>query len=1221
MKQEVLFCLLLTISAGTCHGHGVKGSYSNSYSSSSASSSASSFSSSYSSGGPVDPNILNDVYKNGNGAFSAAAAHADANGASANAGAGAYSGSFSTSGAQAGHAVHLSSGGQGGVLASAGSFSGSGSYSGSSQGCTTGCGSNSDKNLLIDINGDGNSGEKITISGIQPTIPDLDLNEKGSASNSGSIQPQIPGTIPVIVTAPQNKHSGPGPAESKPQGTYFINDFRVPDEYIPNGGSGGSTFDLSKGGSVINLNAGSNAGHDQGTIIKNPYQGHFPGPKGSIHDFKPAPPGGGGPPAWAPEQKPISVQPNHVHTDLTNRVNAGSNGISSDLIHTFPGQPGSIYSSKPASDIKPHIPTSNIPVAVVPVPTISTQPHQTVEDKIIPGNGAFAVIGKLPGPSGSIFTSVSASQGSHNQNGAGFVQVSVQPITGSYNKNPLPSDIINQFPGKPGSIHDSKPVAGSNCAGNQCIYNKQEPQKGPGYIQVPLVPVTETFNKHSVKPDCGTGACDEYGGRLGCHGNDCFGPGKKPSYINSGSISGANANSNANRESGNFNIEFGKPTSNEGPLCTHGNCGGKQDNININCVNGICEKNDNGIRIQLPQPGVISVGIVSDNKPVNFNPPEHVPEVYPTPGSINFDINQRVPEYPGTLCSGLQCILPPVPGSKHVPGNTPTSGCSGAYCISIIPDNQEKLNCQNGKCENRDKPVSNENPNQENRNIYSGSESNANAQSTKNQENINLDLNKQQPTHIDLPIEVEIPVNTEDEKENKLKEPVPSIVPVQDNKPGSSMDFLLPGNKPTQHYHPHINKPNGPDSNGGYYSCTGSSCPLPKHPGQVTPSPTVQHSTTVAYPKQPYQPNNKPNCGNKPCDFPESYPQYSQHQPNCNGKDCTNLEPNTNPICIGGACVYNNQPQIPDAYKGAGGKDRLFVPNYNQELPPIVTPVIVKDQPQDGPQTNFNAGSQANAQANSQNGFVSGSVIVEKPDGLLIPVIDVQPPSINRPGYSCSGTECGSLKPIHGGIINSGSRLGSSDVNFEGSNQGNAYPDYPERNVPGSGCSTGKCGANGGSQGSYSSSSNGLVQGNVHGGGCSTGNCGQGFIGGQFGSYSGSGSFGGVKGGCKTGSCGFQSSGSGSYSGSFSSSSSFGGSGSGSYGGGVKGGPSAGSYSSSGSGAGFENGFPLLKELINQSIKGGHSGSGSFSGSNSYSGSSASSHSSAYSSSGSFYAK
>ncbi|XP_072375313.1 uncharacterized protein [Diabrotica undecimpunctata] len=1203
MKQEVLFCLLLTISAGTCHGHGVKGSYSNSYSSSSASSSASSFSSSYSSGGPVDPNILNDVLKNGNAAFSSAAAHADANGASANAGAGAYSGSFATSGAQAGHAVHLSSGGQAG-LSSSGSFSSSGSYSGSSQGCTTGCGSNS--------------------GAIKPANLDLNLNGKGSSSNSGSIQTQVPGTIPVIVTVPQNKHSGP--EESKPQGTYFINDFRVPDEYTPNEGAGASTFDLSKGGSVINLNAGSNAGHDQGTIIqsKKPYQGHFPGPKGSIHDFKPAPPGGGGPPAWAPEQNPISVQPNYVHTGATNQVNAGSNGISLDLINSFPGSPGSIYNSKPAADIKPHIPSSNIPVAIVRVPTISTQPHQKVEDKIIPGNGALTVIGKLPGPGGSIFTSVSTSQGSNNQNGAGFVQVSVKPISDSSNKNPLPfTDIINQFPGKPGSIHESKPVAGFNCVGSQCIYGKQEPQKGPGYVQLPLIPVTDTFNKHSVTPDCASGTCDEYGGRLGCHGNDCFGPGKKPSYIHSGSISGANANSNANRESGNFNIEFGKPLTPtyEGTKCTHGNCAEKQDSNNINCVNGICQKIvPPGVSVQPPQPGLITVGIISDNKPVNFNPPEQVPEVYPTPGRINFDINQRAPEYSGTLCSGLQCILSPVSGNKHIPGNTPTSGCSGAYCISIIPDKQETLNCQNGKCQNRDKPVSNENPNQENRNIYSGSESNANAQSTKNQENINLDLNK--PTHIDLPIEVEIPVNTEDQKENKLKEPVPLILPVQDNKPGSSMDFLLPGNKPPQHYHPHINKPNGPATNNGYYSCTGSSCPLPKHPGQVTPSPTVQHPTTIAYTKQPYQPNNKPNCGNKPCDVPESYsPQYTQPPPSCNGKDCSNLELNNNPICIGGACVFSNQPQIPDAYKGAGGKDRLFVPYYNQELPPIVTPVIVKDQPQGGSHTNFNAGSQANAEAGSQNGFVSGNVIVEKPDGVLVPVVDVQLPSINKPGYSCSGTGCDVLKPVQVGTINSGSYTGSSGISFEGSNQGNVYPDYPERNVPGSGCSSGTCGTNSGSQGSYSSSSNGLVQGNVHGGGCSTGNCGQGFIGGQSGSYSGSGGFEGVKGGCKTGSCGFQSSGSGSYSGSFSSSSSFGGSGSGSYGGGVKGGPSAGSYSSSGSGAGFENGFPLLKELINQSIKGGHSGSGSFSGSNSYSGSSASSHSSAYSSSGSFYAK
>lgn len=68
-----------------------------------------------------------------------------------------------------------------------------------------------------------------------------------------------------------------------------------PIKYTSGTPSGGINFSGNVGGSIAGANYGSHSGTDKGGCCKGP----FPGPNGSIHDYKPAPPGYSGPePAW-----------------------------------------------------------------------------------------------------------------------------------------------------------------------------------------------------------------------------------------------------------------------------------------------------------------------------------------------------------------------------------------------------------------------------------------------------------------------------------------------------------------------------------------------------------------------------------------------------------------------------------------------------------------------------------------------------------------------------------------------------------------------------------------------------------------------------------------------------------------------------------------------------------------------------------------------------------
>ncbi|XP_056634986.1 uncharacterized protein LOC130444037 [Diorhabda sublineata] len=1210
MKQQVLFCLLLTIGAGTCNGYGVKGSFSKSYSSSSASASSSAFSSSFSSGDDANLNEITKSLNAGAQASAAAFAQADADGAKAGSGsfatagsaasAGGFAGGTSGSGSSSKSDLQIGSGvqlGHGSHSVNSGSYSASGAIAGTGTTCTT-CSGYA-----------GNSGNSGSSSSKQNNV-----NSAGSASDSGS-------TSNVLV-----------------------NNFEIPNDYS-NPKSAPAFDKLNKGFESDNHNA-AYSGSIEGS--KSCCQGPFPGPKGSISDFKPAPPGGGAPPAWTPEEQ----QP----------TNTGTIGISTQLIHSFPGSHGGIHDSKPAFD-KPYN-GGSIPVSVV----VET-PHQPQTH--VPGSDAISVIGTLPGPTGSIYTSIPSGHQPEPQ----YVPIPQIP------SQPGPSlDLIHSFPGKPGNIHDSKvvPCTGGWCQSNQQGYNvNQNSNTGTGSISGNYKP--ESY--HPKFPDCSTGQCDEYGGKLACHGNDCFGPGKKPS--NAHFSAGASANSNANHESGSININLSEPSTDtyQQSPCKSGNCNGKPTDAGG----------------QSPQKPAV------DLTPINV-PSGSQQNGYPAPGSINFGVDHPIPSSPGSLCSGLECLLP---GTKETPSSS-SKDCSGAYCINVVPESQIIPSCSSGNCHNQQK----------------------NIQKSDSTSTVEQPI-EAEPTHIQ-------------------KETPAAIDKPHDQGPGASQDFLLPGNKP---YHRHSIKPSHPKkehekpASEGYYTCTGTSCPLPKHPGQITSQPS-----------QNFEPSK--------------------------------LTP------------FN----IPDEYKGAGGHDRLY-PGYTQkespqlkpfkipneykvqedqeqkEETPVDIPVLIGGEPQI-------QGNKPVSHYTGNNGFVAGEVIVQKSEDTVVPVVDVFIPGSIKPGYQCSGSQCGGYKPttndgfvqgtnsgaqssssgahnqgnVHGndcsggwckipiaggfnGAVSgsqadtvsenlqgniqgsgctggkcgtelnagsnsgsgsygggctsgncglngglSGSQSGASSENIQGYSQGSgctggkcgtgagshsgsgsygggctngncglngglsgSQAGASNENIQGysqgsgctggkcgtdsnagsnsgsgsygGGCTSGKCGLNGGLSGSQAGASSENIQGNFQGSGCTGGKCGTG-AGSHSGSgsYLGSGSYGGAKGGCKGGSCGFSGN-NGAYSGAFSSSSSFGGSGSGGYnshGSGSK------AFSSSGSGAFLSNaqgggfgGLPLLKELINQSIKVGdfHSGAGAFSGSGAYSGGGSVAHSSAYSSAGSFSAK
>ncbi|KAL1491441.1 hypothetical protein ABEB36_012039 [Hypothenemus hampei] len=145
-------------------------------------------------------------------------------------------------------------------------------------------------------------------------------------------------------------------------------------------------------------------------------KGQFPGPTGSIHEYKLAV--NDVPSTQHNNQFPVAA--GDIHTSIPIQTQY-SNHISPSLIASFPGSSGSIYDSKPATA----------------------------------GAGAFANTGTVPAAHAGTATSTNTGTVSSANAGA-FVHSSTtytKPSTG-----PGLSAIISKLPGPTGSIYDSKPA-------------------------------------------------------------------------------------------------------------------------------------------------------------------------------------------------------------------------------------------------------------------------------------------------------------------------------------------------------------------------------------------------------------------------------------------------------------------------------------------------------------------------------------------------------------------------------------------------------------------------------------------------------------------------------------------------------------------------------------------------------------------------------------------
>lgn len=221
-----------------------------------------------------------------------------------------------------------------------------------------------------------------------------------------------------------------------------------------------------------------------GSITANPYlkssvsppkQYSFPGPSGSIFDYKTAPIGGGGPDkAWLV----TPVNTNNAYTDVHAFSGAASHadsvGLTQKLLSSLPGAPGSIFDSKPVSDRVSFKPSSTIPVQTVnsgaPCTGVSCLPS---------GGYGYRPTDSFPGAPGSIYDSTS--------NG----QFKTPGCSGSFCSSSGTYKPSNPHPEVSGSIYDSKPFANSEvgCTGGGCspsIINKPLHNSASGCFSDPL---------------------------------------------------------------------------------------------------------------------------------------------------------------------------------------------------------------------------------------------------------------------------------------------------------------------------------------------------------------------------------------------------------------------------------------------------------------------------------------------------------------------------------------------------------------------------------------------------------------------------------------------------------------------------------------------------------------------------------------------------------------
>lgn len=241
----------------------------------------------------------------------------------------------------------------------------------------------------------------------------------------GSVGPELDGSSNTISGSYSKDNSGkPG---SIINGAVPSGSFSPGSNLSPGGGKfGGSVYTPVTGGYPTTSTNTISGGKI--SCCKGP----FPGPKGSIYDSKPAPPGGGGPdPAWL-------TGPGVTGSPSGSGIPKPGVSVSPNLIHKLPGSPGTIYDSKPSSNVGPLVSGGS---------TGGSSGYGSASGTT--SGGVTTIIGTLPGPSGSIYSSKPVS--SVGASGTlGYSSTSQPPVS-------VPG-IIGVLPGSSGSIYDSKPA-------------------------------------------------------------------------------------------------------------------------------------------------------------------------------------------------------------------------------------------------------------------------------------------------------------------------------------------------------------------------------------------------------------------------------------------------------------------------------------------------------------------------------------------------------------------------------------------------------------------------------------------------------------------------------------------------------------------------------------------------------------------------------------------
>lgn len=222
----------------------------------------------------------------------------------------------------------------------------------------------------------------------------------------------------------------------------------------------------------------------------------FPGPSGSINDYKPAPPGGGGPDkAWLVTSAPTSSHTAAQSASIASSQ-AGTVGLTQSLISSFPGSVGSIYDSKPVSGVNPSSGSPHSPSKGCSGIACSSQlPSHSIGNGCngascstgtyhkpshpglgcasgsfcgtaggSPGSGINSVIGLFPGSTGSIYDSKPISSSATGCSNAGCTgQTPSSPVKPIWQNPSNPNVGVNHptLPGNSGSIHDYKPISGT----------------------------------------------------------------------------------------------------------------------------------------------------------------------------------------------------------------------------------------------------------------------------------------------------------------------------------------------------------------------------------------------------------------------------------------------------------------------------------------------------------------------------------------------------------------------------------------------------------------------------------------------------------------------------------------------------------------------------------------------------------------------------------------